>query len=109
MARPAATADGAVAVELARRLRIFSRKRLVHSSRSARGDSRLRQQSMNNPRVGKINGAANNSRRLKCVNRQRQNFQVGLQTGMAIDFGAKLQRLSAGLRAGGQGVQYGPQ
>jgi hypothetical protein len=49
---------------------------------------------------------ASDPRGAQAVQCQQQDFQVGLQPGMAIDLGAKLQRLARGMRPVGAGVQH---
>ena len=45
-------------------------------------------------------------RGLQAVERQRQDFEVGLAAGVAIDLGAELQRLARGVRALGLRVHH---
>jgi len=64
------------------------------------------QQRLDNARIGHVHTEPLHLRGFQAFQRQRQHFEVGLQPGMAIDFGAELQRLAGGMGLAGPGVQH---
>jgi hypothetical protein len=60
----------------------------------------MRTSAMSTLKIGHAGG-------FQAFKRQLLGFQVGLQPGVAVDFGAELQRLTGGVGAVGAGVQHG--
>ena len=60
---------------------------------------------MNNARIRKVHGTACEFCGLERVKGQGQDFEIGLQPGVAVYLCAELQGFAAGLRTGRQGVQ----
>ena len=79
----------------------------VHVANDRGIDGNAREQPAHDAHVRKVDGEIAHPRGLQAIEREQQGLEVRLQTRVAIDLGAELQRLARGMRAIGPRVQHG--
>ena len=78
---------------------------MYQSQRSGRNDG-AGQQAADDTHVGHVDAHRPDTGGTQTFDGQQLGFEIGFQPGMAIDFGAELQRLAGGQRALSAGMQH---
>ncbi len=78
------------------------------NERKRRGtDLGTRQQAADDTHISHVNREAAYTGRFQAIKCQQLSFEVGFQTGMTVDLGTELQRLTRGMGTISPGVQHG--